>query len=185
MALASSSPTKTSLTGSKASLRPNCQAIAAAWQAMCEWRMTPELAFGSPPDLMQSKKFRTFWAAESPPARGVAINSPRSDAGETSIPPASPVSTQPSSPSKRTGQVPRLVRYWGARSPKGVGQEVHHQPDAVGIAGREARGDGSYSTGMVLSAWFAHWQRSTVWAPQSSSVAPESKSKNVRQPPLT
>ena len=46
------------------SFRSSIQAMAAAWQAMCEWRITPELAIGSPPDFTQSRKFRTFWAAE-------------------------------------------------------------------------------------------------------------------------
>src|SRR5215471_17714776 len=44
---------------------------------------------------------------------------------------------------------------------------------------------GSYSTGMVSSALLAHWHRSSVWAPQSSSLAPESKSHCPRQPPST
>ena len=40
MALASSSPTKASLAGSNVTLRPSIHAIAAAWQATCEERMT-------------------------------------------------------------------------------------------------------------------------------------------------
>ena len=48
-----------------------------------------------------------------------SLISPCSDAGLTSIPPLSPVSTQPSSPTNRTGQVPRWLTQPG-RSPNGV-----------------------------------------------------------------
>src|SRR5262249_28747699 len=43
--------------------------------------------------------------------------------------------------------------------------------------------EGSYATGIVSSALLAHWHRSTVCAPQSSSLAPESKSHCPRHLP--
>jgi hypothetical protein len=53
-------------------------------------------------DLMQSKKLRAWAVTSSPPAVGLVsrcFSSPLSAAEETSIPPLSPASTQPSSPS--------------------------------------------------------------------------------------
>ena len=43
---------------------------------------------------------------------------------------------------------------------------------AVGLSWRSPEG----TTQVVASASAAHWQRSSVWAPQSRSFAPESKS---------
>ena len=54
-----------------------------------------------------------------PLARRTSWISALSDAGWTSMPPLSPVSTQPSSPTKRTGQVPSDWTQPG-RWPKGV-----------------------------------------------------------------
>ncbi len=59
--------------------------------------------------MMQSRKFREWLADSVPTNRGTGSNSDLRDSGETAISPLSPVSTQPSSPSNRTGQVPREV----------------------------------------------------------------------------
>src|SRR5215470_8386721 len=99
-------------------------------------------------DLMQSKKFRPCPAALSPvPEKNFLRIFSR--LSERAISPLSPVSTHPSSPSYRTGQVPVEVRYWGARFPKAVGRksQIIFTPFAyraiteVGVA--------SYSIGIV------------------------------------
>src|SRR5205823_8189834 len=63
---ASSSPMNSSLVGSRRSLRLSSHDSAAAWQAMCERRITCELAAGRPRDFTQSKKLRA-WADTSRP----------------------------------------------------------------------------------------------------------------------
>jgi len=79
--------------------------MAAAWQAMWPLRVTTSLAAGAPRDLTQSRKSRTCVVGSVPEISPVGI--PASSAGLlAAILPKSAVSTQPSSPSKRTGQVP-------------------------------------------------------------------------------
>ncbi len=122
--MASSSPMNSSFPGSNLSLRLSIQANAAAWQAVWDRRMTWELAAGFARDLTQSKKFRAWAETSSPPSRLAitSFNSALSDAGCTSMPPLSPVSTQPPSPTNRTGQVPSDWIHPG-RWPKGVSRQ--------------------------------------------------------------
>ena len=86
-------------------------------------------------DLMQSKKLRAWAETSSPPVVGLVsrcFSSLLSAAEETSIPPLSPASTQPSSPTNRTGQVPRCLNPAGAVA-KGCLEEIEHQLHPVGV----------------------------------------------------
>ncbi len=179
MRLASTSSMNSSRTGSNRSLRRNSQAIAAAWQAICDLRATSALAAGWARDLTQSKKLRTWLVGIVPGSRGGG-NSSRRASLDTSVLPESPVSIHPSSPSKRTGQVPSPNQPCRRSTSFTPFAYRHSITLSFGTSNR-----GSYSTGVSWSAPFAAWQRSRVWAPQSSSFAPESKSWNPRQPPST
>src|SRR4051812_27987635 len=152
--LASSSPRKLSVAGSSLSFRPSIHEIAAAWQAMWECRITLGLAFVGFRDLMQSKKLRA-WAETSSPTVVFSVpcclSSDRSAAEETSISPLSPTSTQPSSPTNRTGQVPRWLIQPG-RSPKGVLRKSSTSFTPLAYRAVMLVGPGSYSIGMVSSA---------------------------------
>jgi hypothetical protein len=82
----------TSRIGSKVSVRPSIQAIAAAWQAIWLFRITSALQIVGCRDFTLSKKFREWRAASVP--RGVFScggRLARRASSERSMPPESPV----------------------------------------------------------------------------------------------
>ena len=65
-------------------------------------------------------------------------------------------------PMKRTGQVPRRVSHRGSRLPNGSSKKSSTNLTPLAYRHVIAVSDGSYSTGIVSSELFAHWQRSSV-----------------------
>src|SRR5581483_3700671 len=148
MRLASSSPTNSSLSGSRVSFRPSCQESCAAKHAMCELRMMSWLHTGKARDLTQSKKFRPWPAELSPvPEKGLLRDLTR--LSESTSLASSPVSTQPSSPSYRIGQVPVKVWYCGSRFPKAVGRKSQISFTPLAYRATIEVGVASYSIGIV------------------------------------
>ena len=107
------------------SLRLRIQASAAAWQAVCERRMTWELAAGFPPRLDAVEEVPGVGRDVEPRSRLAAHVLQlrlRATPDAPRCRPLSPVSTQPSSPTNRTGQVPSDWTQPG-RWPKGVSRQ--------------------------------------------------------------
>src|SRR5208283_5159500 len=109
---------------------------------MMSWLQT-----GNARDLTQSKKLRPC-PAELKPVPAKSLFRVFAKLSESASSASSPVSTQPSSPSYRTGQVPVDVRYWGARFPKGVGRKSQMSLTPLAYRAITEVGVASYSIGM-------------------------------------
>src|ERR1017187_4504910 len=105
MRLASSSFTNARLAGSQVTLRPSWHAMYAQWEVTWALQVDSALARGSDRDRMQSSQF-WMWREGSVPLI-VTVWWYFRRLSDISILPESPVSIQPSVPSKRTRQVPR------------------------------------------------------------------------------
>src|SRR5581483_6644169 len=129
---------------------------------MCAWQAVSASARVLARVLTQSRKSR-MWKLAGYPA--ILAPRPTSRDGElATISASSPVSTQPVSPSKRTGHEPS-----GSQP---LSRKMSLTP--LPYVAWSSAPLGSYSTGAVLSASLAHWQRSTQCEPHSRQPPPTS-----------
>ena len=115
MRLASSSLRNIRLAGSHVNLRFSCEAIHAAWEVTCVATVTSAFARGGVRERMhETNSFRcsTVGSYRVP----CLVVTRLFKLGDTSIRPLSPVSTQPSVPSKRLLQDPSPPQLWLRRT---------------------------------------------------------------------